>query len=117
MSASKGEGVSAEGEASWNESERLILVPAIGLIKTARVALKKVTSAIKTNVYFEATSSLDSSYESLACSLDKIEVSVQPLSAIVDDFALTLYPEIDRDDVIMQVCLFSFLFVEKESFY
>ena len=99
--ASSGEHFVEEGETTWNESEKLVVAPGLGLIKTARTALKKVATAIKANVQLSWSNPL---MPQVVASLDQVEEVTQSFSSVVDDFSLTLYPEIDTDDVIAQVC-------------
>ncbi|XP_023225705.1 cyclin-D1-binding protein 1 homolog [Centruroides sculpturatus] len=69
---------------SWTEENRLVLAPSSGLIKTARVCIKKINKAISSR------GSSDS--ENLITELDHMADLVKSISILVDDFVLSLYP-------------------------
>lgn len=72
----------------WNNQDRELLPPCVGLVKTARSCLKKVISAIKTNG--DCKSAINISQ------LDSIVLITEDLSPAVDSFVSAIYPPMNQ---------------------
>ena len=68
----------------------------MGLVKATNHGLKKLTNAIATNGDCSSAGNIKL--------LDDVGERVGDLSEIVDDFVLTLYSPVERDEVMNTVC-------------
>eukprot|EP00794_Sanderia_malayensis_P019190 gene19190-21112_t len=79
-------------EDNWTATDKSSLPFCLGLIKTAKGTLKRLINNIKSKGEVSSVASVDE--------LDKIGNSTQTFSSCVDDLVLSMYPPVDRANLL-----------------
>lgn len=72
----------------WNNQDRELLPPCVGLVKTARSTLKKVICAVKANGDCKSAANI--------IQMDNVLLIVEDLSPAVDTFVAAIYPPMNQ---------------------
>ncbi|XP_049774524.1 cyclin-D1-binding protein 1 homolog [Schistocerca cancellata] len=84
-------GEEVDNTVNWNNQDRELLPPCVGLVKTAQKCVKRIGSAARSNSNCETDQNI--------AQLDDLATLVQGLSPIVDDFVSSVYPPMNRNAV------------------
>jgi hypothetical protein len=89
----RGEEEEAEDDNSktWNNQDRELLFPCMGLVKTARSSLKRIHTTLQMNGKYET--------EEQVSQLDDLVCEVKEISPAVDDLVSCMYPPMNKNAV------------------
>jgi hypothetical protein len=88
-----------DSKASWSDADRLVVAAGVGLVKTAKAAVKKLSKVVSTSGNCSTTDSV--------MQLDNLLEYVTVVSPAVDDFVMSLYPPVKLQTVQSNVRVFS----------
>lgn len=76
---------------TWSNQDRELLFPCVGLVKTARLSLKRIQATLQMKGKFET--------EEQVSQLDDLVCEVKTISPAVDDLVLCMYPPMSKNAV------------------
>jgi hypothetical protein len=95
----RGEEEEAEDDHSktWSNQDRELLFPCMGLVKTARLSLKRIHVTLQMKGKFET--------EEQVSQLDDLVCEVKDISPAVDDLVSCMYPPMNKNAVTSAVSI------------
>ncbi|GFG33296.1 hypothetical protein Cfor_01796 [Coptotermes formosanus] len=112
----RGEEEEAEDDNSktWNNQDRELLFPCMGLVKTARSSLKRIHTTLQMNGKYET--------EEQVSQLDDLVCEVKEISPAVDDLVSCMYPPMNKNAVksavaVLKTRVEALLHMVKQSHY
>ena len=76
---------------TWSNQDRELLFPCLGLVKTARLSLKRIQATLQMKGKYET--------EEQVSQLDDLVCEVKAISPAVDDLVLCMYPPMSKNAV------------------
>jgi len=76
---------------TWSNQDRELLFPCMGLVKTARLSLKRIQATLQKKGKYET--------EEQVSQLDALVCEVKAISPAVDDLVLCMYPPMNKTAV------------------
>ena len=76
---------------TWSNQDRELLFPCMGLVKTARLSLKRIQATLQKKGKYET--------EEQVSQLDALVCEVKAISPAVDDLVLCMYPPMSKTAV------------------
>jgi len=76
---------------TWSNQDRELLFPCVGLVKTARLSLKRIQATLQMNGKYET--------EEEVSQLDDLVCEVKAISPAVDDLVSCMYPPMSKNAV------------------